>query len=148
MRRTKENLDLSDAIQQRVRDFWEVTFLVNSLLGLIVVPSETLIEEMSQLPVQRDGIPKWEAHFIIDGDPVPGDLRRFMKGLRNAVAHFSVLFITADGDISGVRFQTYENVGADVPRWRATFSIEELHTFLDKLAQEVDSAWLRRWRRS
>lgn len=147
VRRTKDNLDLAEAIQDRLPEFWEVTFLVNSLLGLIVVPRQTLLDELHTLPVTRTGIPSWGVAFVIDGDPLPGDLRALIKGLRNAVAHFSLSFTTEAGEIIGLHFQTYEDERATIARWAASFKIGELRAFLDHLAEEVDIAWLRRHRR-
>jgi HEPN pEK499 p136 len=124
-----------------------VTFLVNSLLGLIVVPRQTLLDELRQLPVTRTGIPGWGATFDIAGEPAPADLRTLVKGLRNAVAHFSLSFTTAAREITGVNFQTFEDERATIPRWAASFKVDELRSFLDHLADEVDSAWQRRHRR-
>lgn len=74
VRRTKQNLDLTEVIQEQVQGFWEVTFLVNSLLGLRVVPRQTLLRELRRVPVGPDGIRRWQARSRTAGS-TPMDTR-------------------------------------------------------------------------
>lgn len=99
-KRTLRNLD---CVQQQVRrgepGAYEVTQLWNSLLGLVVLPHERMIEGLATTSVQELSPGRSPLSTTLGAAPeTVGDL---IKRLRNAVAHFNVEFnIGTDGEIA------------------------------------------------
>ena len=149
LRRTKENLATTD----KWRDgdpsstFHEVTNLVNSLLGLIVLPQELLPNSVRQVEVGPHGIAKWGVTFNVvkrEGRP-PKQLRPLLTGMRNTIAHGSWEFEANGPNIGGIKFV---NRSKDRKRvlWIAAFDLDGLHSFLDHLTSEIERAYRRQGR--
>ncbi|MCR3923485.1 MAG: HEPN family nuclease [Firmicutes bacterium] len=109
-----------------------VTLLVNCLLGLIVLPKEKDIHHISH----RDHI-----HFfdlgIEESDISWGNIdesertaARFLRCLRNSVAHLQLESISEDGEIQSLRFS--DHMGFEV-----VFRIDSLKEMLKKLAKHL-----------
>lgn len=135
-RRTALNLKAVESIQRDNPDaeVFEVTQLVNSLLGLIVFPKERYhnsIPELSLEELVKDG---WPAPRVQGEWQTPADLRSLMKYLRNAVAHFNIEFEAAGGQITGVRIW---NVDLESKRknWEARYTVWELRVLVEKAVE-------------
>ena len=145
MVRTRENLTLIEAWRSEHPDaaFHEVTQLINSLLGLVIVPKELahVLGDISEAPVSRSGIPRWNLSFRLDGETPPLNLHDLLIGLRNAVAHYALQYVADDHqDIASVIFQVtpWGSKGKPAPPpWQATFTISQLRLFLRQLVDEV-----------
>lgn len=152
VRRTRKNLELTEQwrIEHPHANFSEVTHLINSLLGLIVLPKEKVLNELQQLHVTPTGIPDWRAAFRLvqaEEEP-PTELRPFIDGLRNSVAHGSLDFETDGLEITGV---TFVQKSRDKPRrilWRASFELDELRIFLEHFIAQIETACARRTKRA
>jgi hypothetical protein len=111
----------------------DATLLLNCLLGLLVVPKESLIEKIPQDSFDRLsewGIPpRAVKHFgkCDQGHVHEPSLRQLVRRLRNAVAHFKVDPIHHEGRVAGFRF-------ADRNGFKAEIKLEEMKTFVTKLA--------------
>jgi len=157
VKRTRVNLAATE--QWRAHDpateFFEVTQLLNSMLGIVVVPCELgLVEHLERLigHIDDSGIPRWHVRFDMRaGDSrTPRELRALVRGLRHAVAHQWVTFYPDDSNqIASVKFEkrhTRSVDGTTLTResarlcWSIRFELPELHAFLDKLATEVITA--------
>lgn len=143
VRRTNENLVATD--RWRAGDpstpFHEVTNLVNSLLGLIVLPKEEILDDMRQVEVGPHGIADWGVAFevvSVDGSS-PRDLRPFLTGLRNAIAHAGMDFPTDGKSITGITFANRTNDRARI-LWTAEFDLAGMRCFLAPLTTEVERA--------
>jgi len=126
--RTRRNLDF---IEERRGDseagVYEVTQLVNSILGILVLARERL--HRSRL--QRMSLDGWPVPERLGGERLETvwDLVKFM---RNAVAHLNVTFLEDEGhQISGVTLWDYNE--DDVEEHRARFHLEELDAVCRKL---------------
>jgi HEPN pEK499 p136 len=141
--RTRSNLKLTDSLPREGEEaFFEVTQLINSLLGLIVLPRS----QLDALPnTQLDKLDaSWpRVHFATGGTPGrrPTDLRQLIIGLRNAVGHFNIEWLGDGKHISGLRFSS--EVAAP-PSWAIEFGLDDLRRFVDRLAQEIEKTLSKR----
>jgi hypothetical protein len=127
--RTLDNLRAVEKLSQEDKSVYEVTQLINSLLGLLVYPKERLrkIPEIT-----------WET-MIKEGWPLPTgekaqvkDLKKLIWNMRNAVAHFNIELITNENGIEGIRFKNYSSSDKDreKPLWIGEYRLEPLKRFV------------------
>lgn len=143
--RTRKNLEF---IEKTVREepgaeLFEVTQLINSLLGLLVFPFERLrdqIPEKTLADLEADGwiVPKVSGEF-----PQVEDLSKLVQYLRNSVAHFNMEFVAdQNGQIEGLRVWNRNRGRKD---WEAEVKIAELRDlttrFLDLIQERVSPPW-------
>jgi hypothetical protein len=114
----------------------DATLLVNCLLGLLVVPKESLLEKIPKVAfseIRDRGIsPSSVKRF---GKCNPGqehepDLRQLVQRLRNAVAHFRLEPIHLDGEVRGYSF-------SDQNGFHAELELAEIKAFVLKLAAHL-----------
>lgn len=114
----------------------DATLLINCLLGLLIVPKESLIEK----------IPETEFAFLCEWGIEPSsikklgkcayghehqpNLRQLVKRLRNAVAHFRIEPIHRNKKVSGFSFRDQNGFRADV-------SLKELRKFVICLSEHL-----------
>ena len=163
--RTRVNLVATD--QWRARDpateFFEVTKLLNSMLGIVVVPCELgLVQHLERLigDIHDNGIPRWHVRFVLWAGEArtPLELPALVRGLRHAVAHQYVAFYPDNREeIASLTFEKRHTRGAEGTTltrenarlcWSIRFELPELHAFLDKLATEVIAARRRQRRQT
>ena len=108
---------------------YNATFLVNCLLGLLIVPRETWYEDIPE--EDFNSLPNWgiERDSITPGNGYshPPNLRQLVKKLRNAVAHFDVEPISEGNEVGGFLFK-------DRDGFRAALSLDEIRVFVCRLA--------------
>ncbi len=146
--RTRKNLELAESEFRSGSDFHVVTQLVNSLLGIVVVPVDVHKkghkEFSSRLEVLYDqGWPVWdiqldEPHSSNSKTETLGDL---VWHLRNAAAHGRFNFL-GDADsryLDAVKLQVEDapNQKAKV-NWRAQIPAESLYEFCLRLSFHID----------
>lgn len=111
----------------------DATLLVNCLLGLLVLPKETFIE---QLPaVEFEALEDWgvvptsitQVGRCGDGQQQNPTLKELIHRLRNAVAHFRVRPIHRNEQVHGFSFR-------DQNGFRAELSLTEIRALAVKLA--------------
>ena len=130
MRRTLE-------IAQQYQGPYDATLLVNCLLGLLVVPKESLIEKIPQ--DSFDKLSDWGMdprsikHFgkCDYGHAHQPNLRQLVRRLRNAVAHFRIDPVHVDGQVSGFRFE-------DRSGFKAVLTLAEMQAFVTRLAKHLE----------
>src|SRR5215208_943456 len=93
-RRTRANLQTIQRLSETGGEgpVYEVTQLVNSLLGLLIFPQQKLfafIPEISLSELQADG---WPVPRVTGDFAQVWDLRQLVRYLRNAIAHCNVRF--------------------------------------------------------
>ena len=131
MRRTLE-------LAQEYEGTYDATFLLNCLLGLLVVPKESLIEKIPRAPYKtllNWGIePRSIKNFgrCDHGHKHEPDLRQLVRRLRNAIAHFNIDPIHSDGQVKGYKF-------CDRSGFRAELTLVELNNLVTKLAKHLES---------
>ncbi len=95
--RTRKNLEAIEALQSLDAGVFEVTQLINSMLGLLVFPQQEYVESIPKTPLEelrRDG---WPIPRVTGEFQQVTDLNQLVRYLRNAVAHFNIVFI-GDGE--------------------------------------------------
>lgn len=116
----------------------DATLLVNCLLGLLIVPKESLIAKIP--PVEFEHIAEWgiRPDLIKDlgkceyGHEHRLNLRQLVRRLRNAVAHFRIEPRQRGGSVLGYSFR-------DQNGFRAEVSLAEIKDFVSKLAAHLES---------
>jgi hypothetical protein len=135
--RTHENLDTLRNFQKAQPDIqvYEVTQLINSMLGLLVFPQQRYFKNipetaLNELVIQGWPIPKIEGNY-----PQVKNLRKLVGYLRNAITHCNIEFLSDDGvQISGLRVW---NTGSrnDKTTWKASLTIADIEKITDNFIQ-------------
>jgi len=135
--RTKRNLEY---IRRAYRDesqaqVYEVTQLINSMLGLLVFPEQCYFNDIPEIPfckLEADGWPKIK---VSPGFPQVKTLKCLMKYLRNAVAHFNMEFLTdLNCQISGVRVWN-KNPKTRKTIWMSELSLDDLEKITERFIE-------------
>lgn len=122
-KRTRRNLDVIQQQRGQGQEVYEVTQLINSMLGLLVLPKEHYYQSIPKTPLaqlRQEGWP--ESVLSGDCDP-PQHLRDLIRLLRNSIAHFNIEFTESDGQIDGV---VLSNRRDNKTTWKAKLSLDEL----------------------
>jgi hypothetical protein len=137
--RTLSNLNAVDGLPPNDQTpFYEVTHLVNSLLGLIVVPNEQMQDSLPATTLDELQASGWDLNVVWGSQQGPADLRKLISGLRNAVAHFRLQF---HPDSNGVPQEIKSvtlwsmNAGGTDRYWGVRFTVPGLHSFVERLAK-------------
>ncbi|MBA4420306.1 MAG: hypothetical protein C0391_04090 [Anaerolinea sp.] len=135
--RTLENLKTIRQIQKDHPEYkiYEVTLLINSMLGLLVIPKEIFFHRIPRLTLEEMASDGWPIPRAIDGASQTKDLRELITRLRNAITHGNLQFIRDDkGEIESViaeDFNRYNELAGG--SWKIHLTLEELETITSKL---------------
>ena len=149
--RTRKNLVFMRNARKAGADIHEVTHLLNSLLGLIVIPWERLernifVENIEKL--EQEGWPRvQELENTYPGET--GCLEFLVNRLRNAIAHGCFRFEGAASSFSPDSREPSEVkvIMADrrkdrrnkkTYKWQAEINGEDLYRFCDKFIQHIE----------
>jgi hypothetical protein len=128
--RTLKNLETLRDVQQTEpqRELFEVTQLVNSMLGLLVFPQQRYVNEIPEVTLTELEAKGWLLPKTVSGFKVPKNLRELFRFLRHSIAHCNVEFIPdRDQQISGIRLWNYEGGRKENGKnWEAELSINQL----------------------
>ena len=114
----------------------DATLLLNCLLGLLIVPKESLLDRIPETPLAS------LAQWGISPDSIlqvgtkntqnsrPDSLRGVVHSLRNALAHFRFRPVHCDGIIEGFTFE-------DRSGFEARIELVQLRTFVERLADHL-----------
>ncbi len=116
---------------------FEITLLINCLLGLLVLPKERCYAQIPYVPVERFGEWGLPPDFIRSwgngaGNPGPKerDLAQVIHRMRNSVAHLRVEAHANSGEIAELEF-------SDRNGFRCVAPVSSLKMFVMRLAQSV-----------
>lgn len=111
--RTRSNLELvAHEAQAGNASAFEVTQLINSLLGLLVFPRERFLEDIPETPLQD--LSGWmDTAVRFEAGTRPKTLRELIRVLRNGVAHFNIEFFSEKGQVVGVRVANMDRNGLE-----------------------------------
>ncbi len=137
-RRTRTNLDVLRKVQKERTDYkiYEVTQLINSMLGLLVFPEQKYIEQIPETPIEdleRDGwpIPEVESTY-----PQVKNLNELVRYLRNGISHCNLEFLSDDGvEITGIRIWNKDRGGRGKINWKARLKKDDLERITEKFIQ-------------
>lgn len=115
---------------------YEATLLLNCLLGLIVLPHESMESQIPDEPIanlEEWGIPlsairKFERCPC--NDNYPKTVRQFVECLRNAVAHFDVTPRHENRSVAGFIFKGRHGFSADI-------CLDDLRKFVTRLSERA-----------
>lgn len=117
---------------------YEASFLLNCMLGLLIVPRERLLIAIPADPI--DDLAKWGvplasilAYERAEGEGSAYSIRWFIIKMRNAIAHFHILPVQKDGKVCG--FEFWDRSG-----FRAVISVAALKRFVTALSEHIISA--------
>lgn len=121
----------------REKSVYEVTQLINSLLGLIFLPQQNYFDEIpstSSSDLEKDG---W-FRPLMNGE-LPEDLKNLndlMRYVRNSVAHFNIKFFAdSAGQINGLKIWNVNR--AKKVNWTAQLSLTDLRLLLEKFTDLI-----------
>ena len=129
-------IERSLILVQEYQGPFDATLLLNCLLGLLVVPKESCLAAIPQVPITKLkewGIdPKAIKSFGTSNGPNddPQNLRGLVWRLRNAVAHFRFKPVPSRGEVTAFNFRDQSGFEATVP-------LAELRVFVERLASHI-----------
>lgn len=123
--RTIKNLDYICKASETGKDVYEATQLINSLLGLIVLPKERAFDKIPETPL--DDLDGWPSIEMGKGC---NNIKQFCRLMRHAVAHYNLVLL-GDKVIEGVRFQNKNN--NDEVTWERDFRLRDVKVIAEKL---------------
>ena len=142
--RTRKNLDELRELQAAHpnREIYEVTQLMNSLLGLLVFPQQSYVNTIPKIPLDELKQRGWPIPRMVGDYPQVKDLNQLVRYLRNAIAHFNIKFIAGeDKQISGLELwnvREHELKGGKRKRettWKAHLSLDDVETITDRFLE-------------
>jgi len=104
-KRTRSNLDLLRELQREnpEKEIYEVTQLMNSMLGLLVFPQQNYVNKISKTPLSELEENGWPVPHIVGQYQQVRNLNQLVRYLRNAIAHFNIKFqVDDDYEICGL----------------------------------------------
>lgn len=142
-RRTKKNLEFVESyVHSKPLDsnveVYEVTQLINSLLGLLVFPQQKFYNDLPKKTLSELKAEGWPDVRVIEGKLREDNLKGLLRYLRNGVSHFNVEFvINQDGALSGIRVW---NVPPESEKcdWKAELKLEELKSIVYKFIELIE----------
>jgi hypothetical protein len=136
-RRTKANLSAIERLRASGQEVYEVTQLVNSMLGLLIFPQQEFVDRIPETPLEQlrqDGwpVPEVRGHFR-----QVSDLRQLIRYLRNAIAHFNVQFLgDGQGQIGVLRVW---NEHRNAKNWEAELSVDDIRGIADRFIKLLET---------
>lgn len=139
--RTMDNLAAIDELvkaQGKKPTVFETTQLVNSCLGLIVMPKEKHINDIPNRSIQKLKDEGWPIPQLTNSSEQRHDLnlRQLIEYLRNAIAHFHIEFNHGDDNqINGLKLWNEDEKGAR--RWESILGVHDLRKLAKKISEEI-----------
>lgn len=125
------------AVVEEYNGKYDATLLINCLLGLLVVPKETVLNAIPETPLAElakwgidPGSVKKPGTARGKNDPNPETLRGLVFNLRHAIAHFRIRPVPPEGEVRAFEFRNDRGLEAEV-------SIEELREFVKRLSAHL-----------
>jgi hypothetical protein len=129
--RTRKNLQSLELLQAQGHEVFEVTQLVNSMLGLLVFPREEFVGRIPAVPLSDLKRRGWPVPKVRPGFAQVENLNELVRYLRNAISHFNIEFI-GDGhnEIRTVRLWNIDRTGRRT--WEAELGLTELRGIAER----------------
>lgn len=114
---------------------YEVTQLVNSMLGLLVFPQQKYVDRIPETSLADLESQGWPVPRVIGAYPQVANLRQLVRMLRNAIAHFNLKFIPgSENEIAALTVRnTHPKTHAVT--WKAELSVEDLESITQKFVE-------------
>jgi hypothetical protein len=141
IRRTLKIIEQYEAHVEKnstIHEKYEVTLLINCLLGLLVLPDQRLlVDKIPDIPFEKFeewGLPK---NFVTNWGKIPErerNLKKIIHHMRNSIAHFRVTSYGNDSEITSIKFR--DCVGRSTT-FEGEISVDCLKIFVKKFAQTI-----------
>lgn len=100
---------------------YDATLIVNCLLGLLVLPKETMLAAIPNTPLSD--LPKWGVSEICIKNygrvtnkiPEPATIRGLVANLRHSVAHFRIKPVPNSGNVHSFEYKNENGLDAVIP---------------------------------
>ena len=114
----------------------DVTLIVNCMLGLLVVPKETMLDAIPESPLSQ--LSKWgispscikNPGRPTKTNPHPETLRGLVANLRHSVAHFRIKPVSATGEVHSFEYKNDVDLHAVIP-------VAQMREFVSLLAEHL-----------
>jgi hypothetical protein len=139
--RTRANLDTIRDIQKKNHsiEIYEVTQLINSLLGLLVFPQQRYVNSIPRRPLSELAKEGWPIPRVIGDYAQVSDLNELIRYLRNAISHFHVMFQCHNSPyIDGLILWNYDPRIRNI-NWKVELSLQEIEVFTTKFIELLNS---------
>lgn len=140
--RTKQNLETIERLNRNSYTVFEVTQLINSCVGLLIIPQQEYWNRIPQKPIAELINEGWCVPEVYEDFPQVNDLRKLMRYLRNAIAHFNIRFESDNKDQLSKLILWNVNPDTNRTNWKVQLGISDLkillYKFLDVLSEIRD----------
>ena len=142
--RTRKNLDALLYLKRTKPDnnieVYEVTQLINSMLGLLVFPKERYFDKIPKTPLSELANQGWPISTV-EGNYEVKDLQELVRYLRNAIVHCNLEFLSNEKkEITGLRVW---NSRYGQTTWKASLTIEDIekiaYRFIELILKDSNS---------
>ena len=133
--RTRVNLNTLRELQKAKSksEVYEVTQLINSMLGLLIFPQQRFVESIPQKSLRELDGEGWPIPVVEGSYPQVDNLRELVRYLRNGVAHCNLEFLSdGNGEIVGLRIW---NTRKGKRTWVAKLSITDIEKITEKFIE-------------
>ncbi len=139
IQRTRKNLQLIEAQHQDKSEGHVVTQLVNSLLGIMVLPHEQSgSSNVMDMTMDSFGVKGWPQEVLLLGRA--DTVREFVKHMRNAVAHGLFSFSSNSRVLGKVDITFSDRPHPKAPiNWQVRFNAKQLHQFCDRFMDALEN---------
>jgi hypothetical protein len=141
-RRTLKNLDfIEENLGKPGAEVYEVTQLINSLLGLLVFPQQRFYTSIPAIPLHELVQQGWPALETLQGQPPCDNLKDLFRYLRNGIAHFNVEFTSdSNAQIAGIHIWNVDMRNASSRnRWDIQLSLKDLRAITRKFIELLEA---------
>ena len=126
--RTQKNLIAIECLKDKGGEVYEVTQLLNSMLGLLIFPRERFYKKIQ---------PKSWDEMVEEGWPLPSgdnarvsDLEQLIRNMRNAVAHCNFKVMTEHDEISSIEFKSFRDRQRKRLLWTGVYDVASFRKFV------------------
>lgn len=139
--RTKKNLVfIENNLNTPDVEVFEVTQLVNSLLGLLIFPQQEFFEKIPKISMRNLEDQGWpRIHTDLQYKSLE-DLNTFLRYFRNGISHFNIKFIAnEDNKITGLKIWNHKDGNKNKPKnWEIELSLIEIKIITKKFLELVE----------
>ncbi len=134
VRRTIANLEFIEL--HKNNNVFEFTQLVNSLLGIVVLPKAKDLRSIPRLSFTELINAGWKLPLVYFNPTGINDLRNLIRVFRNSIAHFNIRIISNYNDeINGLII--YNKNRKNKIDFKAKFTLTELRNFINSFSKLV-----------
>ncbi len=131
-RRTRENLRQLTKLKDDGVEVYEVTALLNSMLGLLVFPQQRHMNTIPETSIEQLACDGWPVPQVVGDFPQARSLRELIRYLRNAISHFNVEIIgDEEHRICGLVVWNTSPKSKEIT-WKAKLSISDIEVIAQK----------------